>query len=159
MTKHGLSTTKWCRPTCESDRETRSTTRGFQNPTTPYERWLLDLEKLQAFIKTLSCRELFDREHDRGELACCECLNTRYYLPLAQKNFTRKELKGMLVGFHACKGYSREKVLSFMVDKAGTRNTACERLHRSAEQYAILESLRQRIEKAEWAKIQRGEGN
>ena len=46
-----------------------------------------------------------------------------------------------------------------MVDKAGTRNTGCERLHRSAEQFRILESLRQRIERVEWAKIQRGEGN
>ena len=146
----------------DSDRAvTRSATSGFQKPTTPDERWLLDLEKLQAFVKTLSCRELFDREHDRGDLACCHCLNTRYYLPGAQAigRWSKEELEGMLVGFNACRGYSSEKVLPFMVDKAGTRNPSCHRLIRSAEQFCILEFLRQRIERVEWAKIQRGEGN
>ena len=37
--------------------------------------------------------------------------------------------------------------------------TSCHRLHRSAEQFRILESLRQRIEKVEWDKFQRGEYN
>ena len=145
---------------------TRSATSGFQKPTTPYERWLLDLEKLQAFIKTKSCRELFDREHDRGELACCWCLCHRYQLPGAQVagRFTKEELEGMLVGFDACRGYSRELVdlpegVGPLVDKAGTLNKSCERLHQSREQFRVLESLRQRIERVEWAKIQRGEGN
>ena len=140
---------------------TRSATSGFQKPTTPYERWLLDLEELQAFVKTQSCRELFDREHDRKDLACSVCLSSRYYLPGAQTagRFTKEELEGLLVGFNACRGYSSEKVLPFMVDKAGTRNSSCHRLIRSAEQFCILEFLRQRIERVEWAKIQRGEGN
>ena len=151
-------------PTCPSTRKTRSATSGSQKPTTPYERWLLDLEKLQAFIKTQSCQELFDREHDRDELACCWCLNHRYYLPGAKQNFTKEELNGMLVGYCAGTGYSKEKVdlpegVGPLVDKAGTRTTGCERLQQSREQFAILEMLRQRIEKAEWAKIQQGEGN
>ena len=146
-------------PTCAPTRKTRSATLGFQKPTRPYERWARELQKRLAFLDTSSCMELFDGEHDRGELACCECLNRRYYLPLAQKNFTKEELEGLLVGFEAGRGYSKEKVLPFMVDKAGTRSAGCQRLHRSAEQFRILETLRQRIEKVEWAKIQRGEGN
>ena len=71
MTKHGLSTTKWCRPTCKSTRATRSTTNGYQKPTIPYERWKRDLARLHAWVETKSCMQLFDGEHDRGELACC----------------------------------------------------------------------------------------
>ena len=146
----------------DSDRAvTRSATSGFQNPTTDQERHERAIAARCRFLLTLSCRELFDREHDRGELACCECLNRRYYLPGAQAKgrWTEKELKGMLVGYCAGRGYSKEKVLPFMEDKAGMRNTCCRRLERSAEQFRILESLRQRIEKLEWAKIQRGEYN
>ena len=149
------------KPTCKSTRATRSATAGKQKPTTPQERHELAIAKKCRFLLTLTCRQLFDREHDRKDLACCECRNRRFYLPGARirGRWKRGELKGLLVGPNACTGYSREKVLPFMVDKAGTRNTGCERLHRSAEQFRILESLRQRIEKAEWAKIQRGEGN
>ena len=146
----------------DSDRAvTRSRTRGFQNPTTDQERHERAIAARCRFLLTLTCRELFDREHDRKDLACCECRNRRFYLPGARirGRWKRGELKGLLVGPNACTGYSREKVLPFMVDKAGTRNPSCARLHRSAEEFAILESLRKRIEKAEWAKIQRGEGN
>ena len=110
MTKHGLSTTKWCRPTCKSTRATRSTTNGYQKPTIPYERWKRDLARLHAWVETKSCMQLFDGEHDRGELACSECLSRRYYLPCAQKNFTSEELKGMLVGKNIYRGYSSELV-------------------------------------------------
>jgi hypothetical protein len=149
------------KPTCKSTRATRSATAGKQKPTTPQQRHELAIAKKCRFLLTLTCRELFDGEHDRRDLACCRCRDTRYLLPGARVagRWTTKELKGLLVGANAGAGYSREKVLPFMVDKAGTRNTGCERLHRSAEQFRILESLRQRIEKAEWAKIQRGEGN
>ena len=138
MTKHGQG--KRNQPTCKSDRKPRSATLGFQKPTTPQDRWERNLAKLHAWVETKSCRELFDDELDRGDLACCECLCRRYYLPGAQAigRWSKEELEGLLVGPNACTGYSREKVLKFMVDKAGTRTTACERLHRSAEQYAIL---------------------
>ena len=149
------------KPTCESKRALRSATGGKKEPTTAQERHERAIAKKCRFLLTLTCRELFDREHDRKDLACCECLNTRYRLPgaRAKGRWTTKELKGLLVGYCAGRGYSKEKVLPFMVDKAGTRNTSCSRLHRSAEQFKILEMLRQRIEKVEWAKIQRGEGN
>jgi len=158
-------------PTCKSTRATRSATSGFQNPTTDQERHERAIAARCRFLLTLTCRELFDREHDRRDLACCRCRNMRYYLPCAQKNFTTEELQGLLVGSRVSTGYSRElvprhvvvggraEVLPPLVDKAGTRNKSCHRLHRSAEQFHILEMLRQRIEKVEWAKIQRGEGN
>ena len=145
--------------------------RSFQNPTTDQERHERAIAARCRFLLTLTCRQLFDREHDRKDLACDRCLNSRYYFPGARQNFTSEELRGLLVGSQAHKGYSRElvprhvvvggraEVLPPLVDKAGTRNTDCHRLHRSAEQFKILEMLRQRIEKVEWAKIQRGEGN
>lgn len=149
------------KPTCKSTRETRSAKGGKKEPTTPQQRHELAIAKKCRFLLTLTCRQVAGGEHDRGDLACWECRNSRFYLPGAQirGRWKRGELKGMLVGSYASKGYSKEKVLPFMVDKAGTRNPSCARLHRSAEQFHILEMLRQRIEKAEWAKIQRGEGN
>ena len=84
----------------DSDRAvTRSATSGFQNPTTDQERHERAIAARCRFLLTLSCRELFDREHDRGELACCECLNRRYYLPGAQAKgrWTEKKLKGMFI--------------------------------------------------------------
>ena len=144
----------------DSDRAaTRSTTRGFVKPTTAQERHERAIAERCRFLLTLTCREVAGGEHDRGELACWGCLNHRYYLPCAQQNFTSEELKGLLVGHATSRGYSKEKVLKFMVDKAGTRYTSCNRLEQSRKQFAILESIRQRIEKVEWAKIQRGEGN
>ena len=122
MTKHGQG--KRNQPTCKSDRKPRSATLGFQKPTTPQDRWERNLAKLHAWVETKSCRELFDDELDRGDLACCECLCRRYYLPGAQAigRWSKEELEGLLVGPNACTGYSREKVLPFMVDKAGTCN-------------------------------------
>ena len=144
----------------DSDRAvTRSTTSGFQKPTTPHDRHERKLAKLHAWVETQSCREIANTEWTRGELACCHCLAWQYYLPRAKQNFTSEELRGLLVGSMAPRGYSREKVLSFMVDKAGTRNKSCSRLQQSREQFAILESLRKRTEKVYWQKVQRGEGN
>ena len=74
MTKHGLSTTKWCRPTCKSTRKTRSATDGKKKTTTPFERWELDLAKLHAWVETKSCLEIVHTEWTRGELACSNCL-------------------------------------------------------------------------------------
>ncbi len=158
----------------DSDRAvTRSATLGYQKPTTAHERHELAIAARCRFLLTLTCRELFDREHDRGELACGECLNHRYYLPGARVKgrWSKEELEGFLVGNATGRGYSRElvprhvvvggraEVLPPLEDKAGTRNTSCKRLHRSAEQFAILESLRQRTEMVYWQKVQRGEGN
>ena len=66
-------------------------------------------------------------------------------------------VKTAQTGYISRRVYKKNKI--DLVDKAGTRNKSCHRLHRSAEQFHILEMLRQRIEKVEWAKIQRGEGN
>ena len=173
MTKHGLSTTKKCRPTCKSDRKPRSATLGFQKPTTPQDRWERDLAKLHAWVETKSCREIALTEFNRGELACYECLCRRYHLPgaRAKGRWSKEELEGFLVGSAAGLGYSRElvprhvvvggraEVLPPLVDKAGTRNPRCRRLQQSREQFAILESLRKRTEKVYWQKVQRGEGN
>ena len=159
MTKHGQG--KRNQPTCKSDRKPRSATLGFQKPTTPQDRWERNLAKLHAWVETKSCRELFDDELDRGDLACCECLCRRYYLPGAQAigRWSKEELEGLLVGPNACTGYSREKVLPFMVDKAGTCYPSCLMLQGGREQFRILESLRKRTEMVYWRKVQRGEYN
>ena len=161
MTKHGLSTTKKCRPTCKSDRKPRSATLGFQKPTTPQDRWERDLAKLHAWVETKSCREIALTEFNRGELACYECLCRRYHLPgaRAKGRWSEEELEGLLVGCYACLGYSKEKVLPFMVDKAGTCNPSCLMLQGGREQFRVLESLRQRTEMVYWRKVQRGEYN
>ena len=60
---------------------TRSATSGFQKPTTPHDRHERKLAKLHAWVETQSCREIANTEWTRGELACCHCLASQYYLP------------------------------------------------------------------------------
>ena len=171
MTKHGQG--KRNQPTCKSDRKPRSATLGFQKPTTPQDRWERNLAKLHAWVETKSCMELFDDELDRGDLACCECLCRRYYLPgaRAKGRWSKEQLEGFLVGSQAQIGYSRElvprhvvvggraEVLPPLVDKAGTCNPSCLMLQGGREQFRVLESLRKRTEMVYWRKVQRGEGN
>ena len=134
---------------CKSKRQTRAATRGFQKPTTPHERAKLDIKKLIDFLGTRSCRALVNTDYDRAALACNECKRLRWFLPYRHRHST-EQLKSWGL---ASDGYAASEVTGPpmpMEDRAGKSTPSCKRIHQSRDQFAILESYRQRIEKAEW---------
>ena len=138
---------------CKSKRRTRAATRGFQKPTTPQERAELEIKELLDGLETQSCRELMDSKYDRLEFACDACKRIRWFLPGAHRWHSAEQLKSWGIQSNGCAASEVTGLpegVGPMVDRAGKSTPSCKRIHQSRDQFFILESYRQRIEKAEW---------